>query len=215
MTKELTGEYNKAEKLSAEDAKRVFDAGRRDWHTFEVDRNKMISVDTRDPNVKINVPADSGAQAICMSEAEIITVLGQNYEARLKASELKFDVQHIPVINDFSDRSEVSTFRKTVSIDSGQLADIGHGVSGSSITLEQAQEILDNGFQTSEMSSDVFSITKEDARRVLGDNYGTLLIESASSFKTEGDNVTLDIESIQKIAKFKLGAVKHTGNEPA
>lgn len=102
MTKKLTGEYNKAEKLSAEDAKRVLDAGKRDWHIFKDDQNKTIRVDTSDPSVKIIVPDSRDVQAIRISEDAIIQALGQNYEVRLKVSGIKFEDQDIPVIDDFS-----------------------------------------------------------------------------------------------------------------
>lgn len=195
MTKKLTGEYNKAEKLSAEDANRVYDAGRRGWHVFKHDGKQKPDKE----------------QVIQIDEGKVIEALGQDYEARLKATGIRVEALDIPVIDD-SDKSRFSTFRRTVNIDSSQLAGIAKGITYSAMTEDQAVDILDNGFQTFEMDDGLFGISKSDAKRILGENYGTLLIEASSSLTVDGDNITLDMASIQKIAKFEAGDARYTND---
>jgi len=67
----------------------------------------------------------------------------------------------------------------------------------------QAQEILEEGFQTSDMTSDTFGISELDAKVILGKNCAEILRSAASHFEyDEGPGVFhVDLASIQRIAE--------------
>lgn len=81
----------------------------------------------------------------------------------------------------------------------------------------QAQEILEEGFQTSDMTSDTFGISELDAKVILGKSCAEILRSAASHFEyDEGPGVFLiDLASIKRIAEAKLVSTQHSSVRPS
>lgn len=133
--------------------------------------------------------------AIEISEKEVVDALGPNYQARLESSGLIFEIHDEPVSHG---RDEKWSFKKMVSIDTKGLGRIQYP-----LELEQAQAILNESYQSSEMPKGAFAIDQLDAKAILGEHYNQILYFASSSYDYDmgGASFLLDLDSFQRIAE--------------